>query len=531
MASVYLGRAIGKAGFERRVAVKVIHPHLASEPEFVEMFLDEARIAAKIHDPHVVETLDLGESAGVSYMVMEYVEGDTLASLLRQLRKAESYLPTRAVLQIVIDACRGLAAAHDLRDAEGRSLHLVHRDVSPHNLLVSMDGRVKVVDFGIMKAAGKRSSTLTGQLRGKIAYMSPEQAKSLPVDHRTDLFALGAVLWELCTNRRLFAAGSDAETLDKVLRCETPAVLERREDLPSGLQAILGRTLAADPDDRYESAHAMLKAVRALARELDEEEDPREVLARTMRRFFSGRVAYINAALRGAAGESEEAPTQMTGLKTPTEQLGSTPGSLAAAGIGMQTASSLIGAPARHWMLWLLLPLVGAAVGTAAMRWEGREPSPSPMLAEPSMVHAARSDRDPEPRPQGATLASATTVKWWFNTVPQGAWVYIDGVRHDEPTPTAIELPRGEEVKQVRITKEGFVSRELRMAPVVAGNHTFPLEAVQEPKRTPLRFRAKSSKSSKPHDASSQGSGGKEPEGNARPFATIPGLSPEKPSD
>src|SRR5688572_18407169 len=178
MATVYLGRALGTAGFERLVAVKVIHPHLAREPEFVEMFLDEARIAARIHHPNVVEILDLGHDDDLFFMVMEYVEGETLSSLLRQLRKQDELLPLPAALQIVADACKGLAAAHDLTDRDGEPLHLVHRDVSPHNLLVSMDGRVKVVDFGIMKAAGKRSSTLTGQLRGKIAYMSPQQARS-----------------------------------------------------------------------------------------------------------------------------------------------------------------------------------------------------------------------------------------------------------------------------------------------------------------------------------------------------------------
>jgi serine/threonine protein kinase len=204
MAAVFLGRATGRAGFEKLVAVKVIHPHLAAEPDFVEMFLDEARIAARLHHPHVVEILDLDEDEDASFMVMEYVEGETLASLLRQLRKQGERLP------LVADACEGLAAAHDLTDADGRPMHLVHRDVSPHNLLVSMDGRVKVVDFGIAKATGRRSSTRTGQLRGKLAYMSPEQASSGAIDHRTDLFALGAVLWELLVNERLFTAVSES---------------------------------------------------------------------------------------------------------------------------------------------------------------------------------------------------------------------------------------------------------------------------------------------------------------------------------
>ncbi|MBC8072826.1 MAG: serine/threonine protein kinase, partial [Deltaproteobacteria bacterium] len=176
MATVFLGRAVGTAGFEKLVAVKLIHPHLANEPDFVEMFLDEARIAARIRHPNVVEILDLGREDDQFFMVMEYVEGDTLASLLKELRKAGELLPVSAVLQIIADACEGLAAAHDLVDPDGVPYHLVHRDVSPHNLLVGLDGRAQVMDFGIMKAAGKRSTTLTGQLRGKLPYMSPEQA-------------------------------------------------------------------------------------------------------------------------------------------------------------------------------------------------------------------------------------------------------------------------------------------------------------------------------------------------------------------
>src|SRR5690606_12873291 len=157
----------------------------------------------RIHHPHVVAIHDVGEDDGVFYMVMEYVEGDTLAALVRQLRKDERQrLPISAILQIAADACEGLAAARELAGPDGRPLGLVHRDVSPHNLLVGMDGRVKVVDFGIMKAAGKRSNTLTGQLRGKLAYMAPEQAEGKVLDARTDLFALGAVLWELCTAER-----------------------------------------------------------------------------------------------------------------------------------------------------------------------------------------------------------------------------------------------------------------------------------------------------------------------------------------
>ena len=316
MASVYLGRAIGTAGFERVVAVKVIHPHLAQEPEFVEMFLDEARIAAKIHHPHVVEILDLGQDEDLFFMVMEYVEGETLSALLRQLTKHDERLPLVCALQIAADTCKGLAAAHDLLDRDGEPLHLVHRDVSPHNLLVSMDGRVKVVDFGIMKAVGKRSSTLTGQLRGKIAYMAPEQARGNKVDRRADVFALGAVLWEMVTGQRLFAGETEAETLDKVLHHEAPDVTTVREDVPEALAEILRKALAPDPDDRYETAQAMLKAIRALHRQLEDEEEPRELLALRMAKYFSKRVEYVRATMRGSATNLRDPNARSSGLLT-----------------------------------------------------------------------------------------------------------------------------------------------------------------------------------------------------------------------
>ena len=247
MATVYLARATGSAGFERVVAVKVIHPHLAAEQEFVDMFLDEARIAAKIHSPHVAGILDLGEDAGFYYMVLEYIDGETLSALLRQLRPGDQRLPLAAALQILADACEGLVAVHNLRDPDGRPYGLVHRDMSPQNLIITFDGWTKIVDFGLVKATGLRNSH-TGHLRGKLAYMAPEQVKGRALSARTDLFALGVILWEMLTGRRLFAGEGDAETLDNVVRCEVPPLAEVRPDLPPGVDALLRRALAREPE-------------------------------------------------------------------------------------------------------------------------------------------------------------------------------------------------------------------------------------------------------------------------------------------
>lgn len=504
MAAVYLGRATGRAGFEKLVAVKVIHPHLAAEPEFVEMFLDEARIAARLHHPHVVEIHDLGEDDGAFFMVMEYVEGETLASVLRQLRKQGERLPLSAALQVVADACEGLTAAHDLTDADGRPMHLVHRDVSPHNLLVGMDGRVKVVDFGIAKATGRRSSTRTGQLRGKLAYMSPEQASGGSIDHRTDLFALGAVLWELLTNERLFTAETEPETLARVTACEVPDLRKRREDLPDGVVALVKRALSREPDARFATAQDMLRELRTQLRALEGDVEPRADLAAVMDRLFAARVAYIRAAVR-RAGESdsprERAANDPLGPEDTTRAGGraaersgvssvSSPGArpsgsqvVAAIGPGTHThtlTASLASAPARHWSLWLLLPLLGAVVGSAIVsRGFG-------MKDEEPVTSAEEAVRKPEPRPTMASAAeeelgstrpvTQATVKWRFDTEPPGATVVLDDEPWPVTTPVTIEVQHGDDPIEVVIHHEGYIDQKYSPVPLAPDNFHYRLE-------------------------------------------------------
>ena len=462
MASVYLGRAIGTAGFERLVAVKVIHPHLANEVEFVDMFLDEARIAAKIHHPNVCEILDLGDDEGLYFMVMEYVEGETLSSLVRQLRKREEKLPVACALQIAADACRGLEAAHAQKDHDGTPLNLVHRDVSPHNLLVTMDGRVKVVDFGIMKAAGKRSNTLTGQLRGKLTYMSPEQARGEPVDRRSDIYAMGVILWELLAGNRFYRGETDSEVLAQVSLGRKQDITEYRADLPASVVAILDKALAESRSKRYATADEMLKDLRAALRQLldADEDDPREVLGALMERFFGSRIKYIQAAIRGQIDDREgSGRRRLQAANDQTSVLAGralTPSNAEIGRTGTLT-SSMATAPARSWALWLILPLAGAALGTLAVR--------------------AGFDRDPEPRAVAVEpAAKPDLVKWFFNTDPQGATVTIDGKVLERTTPTSVQLPRSDETVLVKVELAGYKSREVEMAPLSPENHTLRLE-------------------------------------------------------
>ena len=195
MASVYLARVRGPAGFNKWLAIKRIHPHLAKDPRFVEMFLDEARIAAAVHHPNVAHVFDLGDDAGERFLAMEYLHGEHLGTVAVRAVRERGRLEPELAARIIASAADGLHHAHEARDAEGRHLGLVHRDVSPQNIFVTYDGSVKLTDFGIAKAAGRLTHTQTGGTKGKVSYMAPEQALGHAVDRRTDVWALGVVLW------------------------------------------------------------------------------------------------------------------------------------------------------------------------------------------------------------------------------------------------------------------------------------------------------------------------------------------------
>lgn len=266
MAAVYVARAKGVAGFERLVAIKVLHPHLAYEEEFISMFLDEARLAARIHHPNVVGTLDISDTQGDGFfLVMEYVEGDHLGAVLAAAARAGERIPTPVVARIVLDALHGLAAAHDLVDDEGDRLELVHRDISPHNVMVGVDGVGRLTDFGVAKAEKRLTSTRAGHFKGKLAYMAPEQASTGYADQRSDLFAMGILLWESLTGRRLFRADNNAATLTKLLQSPIPRVSEVAPEL-APFDALLDRALTRDAEGRFQSAEELAEALEQVAR-------------------------------------------------------------------------------------------------------------------------------------------------------------------------------------------------------------------------------------------------------------------------
>ncbi|HEY6879261.1 MAG TPA: serine/threonine-protein kinase [Polyangiales bacterium] len=257
MATVYLARKDGAAGFGKLFALKRIHPHLARERAFVEMFLDEARIASQLSHPNVCGVTDFGEADDSYYLAMEYLVGEPLAQLLAQARTERRAMPVAIACRIVADACEGIHSAHELCNGVGEPLHIVHRDISPHNLFVTFDGAVKVVDFGVASAAGRLHHTKTGSVKGKFAYVAPESIEGRPVDRRADVWALGVVLWETLTSKRLFRGKSESETLFAVMQRPIPSVSDVRAGIPAELDRIVSKALARNPDHRYATAQEM----------------------------------------------------------------------------------------------------------------------------------------------------------------------------------------------------------------------------------------------------------------------------------
>ncbi|ATB30221.1 serine/threonine protein kinase [Melittangium boletus] len=252
MAEVFLAKAAGPMGFEKTLVLKRILPHLAELPTFVDMFLAEAKLAARLTHSHIAQIFDFGESEGAYFLAMEYIDGPSLRTLIKRAATHGLAPPPAVCARLISHACEGLAFAHDFADPNtGEPLGLIHRDISPDNILLSRQGEVKVVDFGIAKAAGQSHRTETGALKGKLPYMAPEQVRSGPLDRRVDVYALGVVLYELLTARKPFIAGSDAELMRAILQQEPVPATQLRPDIPEPLQDILDRALAKDRDQRY----------------------------------------------------------------------------------------------------------------------------------------------------------------------------------------------------------------------------------------------------------------------------------------
>lgn len=261
MAEVYEAVAEGIEGFEKKVAIKRVLPHLAENKKFIAMFLDEARLSLHLSHANVVHVFDIGQAGGTYFIVMEFVDGTNLKKLMQKLKDRNQILPVEQSIFIIMEMCRGLSYAHGLKDAKGRSLGIVHRDVSPPNVLLSREGEVKIVDFGLAKASSQLETTDPGVVKGKYAYLSPEAASGKPVDLRMDVFCCGIVLYELLTGQRLFLGNSDIETIKNVRKGVVPPMQQFNANIRPELENIVRTALAVDPNQRYQTCDDLAESL------------------------------------------------------------------------------------------------------------------------------------------------------------------------------------------------------------------------------------------------------------------------------
>lgn len=285
MAELYLARTAAIDVFDRLVALKRILPHYGSCDEFLSMFLDEARLTARIQHPNIAQVYDIGQTEAGLFFTMEFVCGEDARTVLRGAEMRRTRVPLEQALGIVSGACAGLHAAHEAIGQDGIPLGIVHRDVSPSNVIVSFDGYVKIIDFGIAKARGRQTETRDGTIKGKVAYMSPEQCRGEELDRRSDVFALGILLWELTTRRRLFYGSSDLAILKQIAYRDAPRPSSRVPDYPRQLEEIVMRALSRNLGRRYQTAEALRRDLAAYAEQNSLSLEPAR-LGKYMRQSF-----------------------------------------------------------------------------------------------------------------------------------------------------------------------------------------------------------------------------------------------------
>jgi serine/threonine-protein kinase len=422
MATVYLARLNGPVGFGRTVAIKRLHPHLARDPEFVAMFLDEARLAARVQHPNVVPTLDVVSTDTELFIVLEYVRGESLGALNRAARKAGQRIPVPVVCSIAIDALKGLHAAHEAVDEKGRALHIVHRDISPQNILVGADGVARVLDFGVAKAATRLQTTREGQLKGKIPYMAPEQLNG-EVTQRTDTYAAGVVLWEALSGTRLFTGETEAQVLNNVLTKEVPAPSTINPEVTPELDRIALKAIARKPEDRFGSARELAEAIDAAARPASTMQVASWIgsiagAALDARRIL---VAEIESGVTGPDKPEvmkllAEKSGSLPRVSSPPDPPSSEPMSNSQASVASHIVAQPPAASPSRWWLPVVLGIGGVVVGAVIVivairpRGEKAEPSAPPIATAPSAASSGAASASSPVVPPVVVSASAPSA-------------------------------------------------------------------------------------------------------------------------
>jgi serine/threonine-protein kinase len=472
MAEVYLAVVRGPAGFNKLVVIKQIRPQLAEDPEFLGMFLDEARLAARLSHPNVVQTNEVGQEGERYFIAMEYLEGQPLNRIVHRLQKTGG-LPLPMHLKLVADALAGLHHAHELTDYDGTPLGVVHRDVTPHNVFVTYDGQVKVVDFGIAKALNSSSETRTGVLKGKVAYMAPEQARGERVDRRADIFSLGVMLWEAVTGKRLWKGVPDITILQRLLSGEIPSPRSVNPEVPEKLEAIILKALAHQREDRHETAADLQVAIEKYLEEANEHVHSRDIGKAISKAFEADRAkikGIIDEQLRPkGAGESNALPIIDQHTNAGTSRVAdhaSVSDShkveiIGANGNGEYTGQSALFASSTSasrrtnggGKRGLVAAAAIAAAGVAAVAFWQITKAP----AAPPPV-AANTGAPTTTAPTQATVAAVTDVEISVSANPPESKIFLD----DRPltgNPAKVKMGKDASAHQLRVEAAGYTTK------------------------------------------------------------------------
>lgn len=508
MAEVYLAVVQGPAGFNKLVVIKQIRPQLATDPEFLSMFLDEARLAARLSHPNVVQTNEVGQEGDRYFIAMEYLEGQPLNRVLHRIGR-DGGLTLTMHLRIIIDMLVGLHHAHELTDFDGTPLNVVHRDVTPHNVFVTYDGQVKVVDFGIAKAMNSSAETRLGVVKGKVAYMAPEQARGERVDRRADIFSAGVMLWEAATGRRLWKGIPDLTVLHRLINGDIPSPRDIDPEVPEGLEKIVMKALALRREDRYSTSVELATALEELLDSMNDKSSLREVGKLVARHFEENRAkirGIVEAQLKvvkslpttefqaislpqldnpgGVASGpmSQVDPAATTGetksnpAKTSSPEINrattSAPTSLTASTAAMHSASQPSAPPKRGGMIGAIALIAAAAVGAGI--WFATRP----------------------PQQTGATNPPpAASIEISIQVTPSTAKVTLDG-KPLEKIPFVGKFERDGATHMIQAEAPGYAARsrdvtfdrdrtiELALVPQANGPGTAPATATPPPSAT-----------------------------------------------
>ncbi len=448
-AAVYLARTTGPMSSEEFVAIKVVHEHLSEEEEFISQFRDEANLLVRVAHPNIVRVKELGRENDTLFLAMEYLHGQPLSKLASTLARRGAHLDSVLVAWLGARVAEGLAYAHELTDDQSEPLALVHRDVSPQNVFVTYQGEVKLIDFGIARAAGRIVQTTLGRVKGKFSYMAPEQVLGREFDHRADLFALGATLYEVAVGARLFAGGDETETLHKLLFEEVPDPAARVPGFPPELSKILSHALEGEPSKRYSTA-------QELAQDLDDfvrasgVEDPRAGLVELMATLFEADRQAQERSIDSLRAESFEALTESVHVDRTSGV------------VSMRRASTKA---QRRWPY--------AAGGTAVVLTLG------------VMAMALNRDRVPVvvPAPSAAPVALEVNIE--VTTHPDvEATVLIDGVAA-RGKPRRVSVARSEAAVSVEVSAPGFEPSKISVVPDRDRTVVIPLTKIPEPNAAP----------------------------------------------